>query len=390
MSECVVGLTAWARRRIDPCMAVVLSIGDVFLGFPDWTGPPAVVVDGLCMVGVCLLVWWRRRFPINVAVAAGVLLLIPYFNSGGVIVGNGAVSDPAVAASFLIALALGSQVPWARSLLGLLPLTAGLAIPAGQFNPFLLMITFGPWLAGLVLASRQRAADQLARRARELADEREVFAAASVHYERARIARELHDVVAHSLSLMVVQANAGAYLAGADPDGAAEAFDAISEAADQTRVEIDRLATLLDATTSSGQTALELVDELVRRARTAGLHITYQVSGTLDHLTAHSADALHRVIQEAITNCVKHAPGAAITVRVRGGDAIVEVEVHNPAAPTVPTPTGGLGQTGGGHGLASMRERVHRSGGHFQAGPDCDGGWGVFVRLPRREPVSAS
>ena len=99
---------------------------------------------------------------------------------------------------------------------------------------------------------------------------------------------------------------------------------------------------------------------------------------------------MHRVIQEAITNCVKHAPGAAITVRVRGGDAIVEVEVHNPAAPTAPTPTAGLGQTGGGHGLAGMRERVHRNGGHFQAGPDGDGGWGVSVQLPRREWVSAS
>jgi signal transduction histidine kinase len=131
------------------------------------------------------------------------------------------------AAAFLIALALGSQVLWARSLLGLLPLAAGLAIPAGQFNPFLLMVTFGPWLAGLVLASRQRAADQLARRARELADEREVFAAAWCTTS-GRGSRELHDVVAHSLSLMVVQANAGAYLTGADPDGTAEAFDAIS------------------------------------------------------------------------------------------------------------------------------------------------------------------
>ncbi len=387
-SEGTARLMAWGRRRVDPALAVVLTVGDVVLGIPDWTGSGLVVLDSACMVGVCALVWWRRRFPVSVAVAAGALLLVPYLNSAGGIVGNGAVSDPAGAASFLIAFALGSQLPWARSLLGLLPLTAGLAIPAGQFNPFLLMVTFGPWLAGLVLASRQRAADQLARRARELAEERDLFAAASVRYERARIARELHDIVAHSVSLMVVQANAGAYLAGTDPDSAAEAFDAISETADQARAEIDRLATLLDATTPVEPGGLTIVDELVARARTAGVQITYQVSGAVDHLPAAGVEAIHRVVQESMTNALKHAPGAAITVTLRGADDVVELGIHN-RRPDAGAAAVALGSTGGGHGIAGMRERINRCGGTFLAGPDGDGGWDVSVRLPRRAQVPA-
>ena len=371
-------------------MAIVLTVSDLLFGIPDWTSSALVSVDSLCMVAVCALVWWRRRFPISVAVAAGALLFIPVLNSAGSIVGNQAVSDPAGAATFLIALALGSELPWPRSLLGLLPLTAGLAIPAGQFNPFLLMVTFGPWLIGLVIASRQHAADQLARRARELEEEREVFAAASVRYERARIARELHDIVAHSVSLMVVQANAGAYLAGTDPAGAAEAFAAISETADQARVEIDRLATLLDTASPVQSAGLDVVDELIRRARTAGLNVTYQVSGDVDWLLAGSVEAIHRVIQESITNALKHAPGAEITIRLHGGSDVVELAVGNRKARVSPISAADLGETGGGRGIAGMRERVHRDGGDFSAGPDGAGGWNVSARLPRRVQVHAS
>jgi signal transduction histidine kinase len=390
MTGWAVGRLAWIRRRVDASTAIVLTVADLLFGISDWSRSPLVIADSLCMVGVCVLVWWRRRFPIGVAIAAGALLLIPYLNSAGPVVGNGAVSDPAGAGSFLIALALGTQLPWGRSLIGLLPLTAGLAIPAGQFNPFLLMVTFGPWLIGLVLASRQRAADQLARRARELEEERAEFAAASVRYERARIARELHDIVAHSVSLMVVQANAGAYLAGTDPSGAAEAFDAISEAADQARAEIDRLATLLDADNPVVPAGLNVIDELVRRARAAGLQLTYQVSGDVEHLSPGSVEAIHRVVQESITNALKHAPGAAIVIRLYGGNDAIDLVVHNRRAGVAPAIATDLGQMGGGHGIAGMRERVHRGGGDFSAGPDGGGGWDVAARLPRRVQVSAS
>ena len=135
------GATRWARHHADASMAIVLTIGALALGVPLWRDSALVVADSLGVVAVCALAGWRRRYPIAVAVAAGILLFVPYLNSGGTIVGDGAVSVPAGAASFLIALALGTERPWARSLFGLVPLTAGWAIPAGQFNPFLLMLT---------------------------------------------------------------------------------------------------------------------------------------------------------------------------------------------------------------------------------------------------------
>jgi signal transduction histidine kinase len=216
-----------------------------------------------------------------------------------------------------------------------------------------------------------------------------VFAAASVRCERARIARELNDIVAHSVSLMVVQANAGVYLAGTDQDGAAEAFDAISTTADQARAEIDRLAGLLDSTKPIEPVGLNVVDELISRARSAGSHVTHQVSGDVDYLLVGSVEAVHRVIQEAITDALKHAPGADITIKLHGGRYVVDLEIHNPSAHRAPTTMAGLGLTGGGHGIAGMRERVHHCGGDVQVGPDGHGGWVVSARLPRRVEVSA-
>jgi signal transduction histidine kinase len=382
-------VVAWIRRHADASMAAGLTAAAIALGVPAWRDSALVAADAAGLVAVCALVWWRRRYPIAVAVAAGLLLGVPALNRGGAIVGDEPVTVPAGAAAFLIALALGTQRPWARSLAGLVPLTAGLAVPAGQFNPFLLTVTIGPWLAGLTVASRQRAADQLARRVRELAEEREVFAAASVRYERARIARELHDILAHNLSLIVVQANAGAYLAGTDPDGATEAFGAISQTAALARDEITGLAALLpDTAAPAAPAGLEIVDDLVGRARTAGLHITYRVAGDVAGLPTGTAEAIHRVIQEAMTNAVKHAPGAGLTVELHGRDDRVEVTVHN-AAPPATVPAATLSITGGGRGLAGMRDRVHRQGGEVHAGPAGDGGWDVTARLPRHAEVTA-
>ena len=391
MPSRVRGMVAWGDRRFDPLIAGALTCLGIALGIPEWTGSGLVFFDGACLVAVCVLLWWRRRFPISVAIGAGALLAISYLNSAGPGVSDRAVTYPAAAAAFLIGLALGAEVAWLRSLFGLVPLTVGLAITGGQFNPFLISITIGPWLIGLTLASRQRAAAQLARRARELAEEREVFATASVRYERARIARELHDIVAHSVSLMVVQANAGAVLAGTDQGGAEEAFEAISETAVQARAEIDRLASLLSTTEPVQPVGLEVVDELVHRAQSAGLRVTYSVSGDVEgQLTTGRAEAIHRVVQESITNALKHAPGAEITVRLHGQGEAVEMTVHNSKSPDmVPAPASGLQSTGGGHGIAGMRERVVRDGGTFQAGPDPDGGWQVSVQLPRRAQVLA-
>jgi signal transduction histidine kinase len=268
-------------------------------------------------------------------------------------------------------------------------LTAGLEIAAGGgFNPFLEVVTTGPWLCGLVVAVRRDVAEQLEARAREIESEREVFAEQSVRYERTRIARELHDIVAHSVSLMVVQANAGEQLARRDPGAAAVAFESISEAAHQAEAEIDRLVELLDTSSPAAPPAgLRIVEDLVRRARASGLRVTCQFSGDGDDLSEPTAETVYRVVQEAVTNAMKHAPGAPIDIAVLGHSAGVEVRVVNRLPLSSPS---GLEGAGGGHGLAGMRERVAQVGGSFSAGLAADGGWDVVARLPRHPHLEAA
>ena len=282
------------------------------------------------MLGFCALVALRRWRPVPVAVAAGVLIAIPYFAHDASTIYANATFISGWAAVFLYAYALGSDASLPLSLLGIAAMLVGVNLSDGGWNPVPEMLALGPYAAGLAVASRRRATAELEQRARELEEEREIFAIQSVRYERARIARELHDIVAHSVSLMVVQANAGERLATLDPESAAEALSSISEAARQAEVEIDRLVELLsDTSPTPPATGLRIVEELVARARTSGMAISCQLRGDIDDLTAGGADAAYRIVQEGITNALKHAPGASIEVTVRGADDGVEVRMVN-------------------------------------------------------------
>jgi signal transduction histidine kinase len=126
---------------------------------------------------------------------------------------------------------------------------------------------------------------------------------------------------------------------------------------------------------------LRIVEELVARAQASGLAITCQLSGDVDDLSWNGAEATYRMVQEGITNAMKHAPGAAIAVVIRGGGAGVEVSVTN--GPPRPG-SSGLERSGGGQGLAGMRERITQSGGSVRAGPTQGGGWQLMAHLPPR------
>ena len=146
------------------------------------------------------------------------------------------------------------------------------------------MFTVPPYIAGTVLRLRQETADQLALRAQELEDERELFAEIALRHERARIASELHDIVGHAISVMVIQAAAGQRLVDADPARAQEAFVAISESARQGTKDLERLVELLGG--SEGEPGsgpdLSLVDEVVTRAGRSGLNVTCRFEGDRD------------------------------------------------------------------------------------------------------------
>jgi signal transduction histidine kinase len=335
-----------------------------------------------CVLGFCALVALRRWRPIPVAVAAGFLAAIPYLAHDPSAVYANATFISAWAAVFLYSYALGSDAPFPLSLLGIAAILVGVNLSDGGWNPVPEMVAFGPYAGGLAVASRRRASAELEVRARELQEEREIFATQSVRYERARIARELHDIVAHSVSLMVVQANAGERLATLDPESAAEAFSSISEAAAQAAMEIDRLVELLsDTSPALPATGLRIVEELVDRAQASGVAISCRLHGDIDDITDGGAEAAYRMVQEGITNAMKHAPGAPMEVTVRGGDDGVEVRVVNGPAGSGPS---GLEESGGGHGLAGMRERASQCGGTFAAGPTPAGGWQLAARFPHR------
>jgi signal transduction histidine kinase len=335
-------------------------------------------------VGVYCCLIPRRAHPQLAAIAAAVFFALSALGPEQDIpdvLGN-LVAVPV----FLLAYSLGTDADQRRSVTSLLILLAGLQVGNGlTFNPIFWVLTIGPWALGLVVRSRRRLTEQLAARGRELEAERALFAAEAVRYERARIARELHDIVAHCVSVMVIQASAGQRLTATDPSLAAEAFDSIGEVAQQAEAEIGRLLELLDATGQQrGADGLRLIGELVTRASGAGLAVSCRFSGSADDLPADAADAAYRVVQESLTNALKHAPGAPVDIVIAGTAGQVEIAVRN--GPAVGPPSG-LEESGGGRGLAGMRERVSACGGELSSGPAGDGGWQVLARLPRRWPA---
>ena len=245
----------------------------------------------------------------------------------------------------------------------------GAAVPA-------LLITVSAWAAGRALGERERVAAQLATRTRELDSEQELHAQLSVQHERTRIAAELHDIVAHAISIMVVQASAGQRLS--DPS---EALDNIARAAHQAEQELGRLVTLL-ADEDASAPDLDLVRELVRNAAATGLEATVDLEGDTAALPAEVAELAYRVAQEGLTNALRYAAGAPVHVQVRRDEELT-VEVTNGRAPRSEP------QLGGGHGLPGLRARLAAQGGALQAGPTPAGGWRLAARIPvgpQREP----
>jgi signal transduction histidine kinase len=346
------------------------------------------LLQAACAVGVFCCLIPRRADPQLSALAAAILFAVSALGSLSTVPDD--LGNVIVVPIFLLAYSLGTAADQRRSMLIVVLLVVGLQLQNGltRFNPIFFVLTIGPWAVGLVVRSRRRITEQLALRGRELEAERSLFAAEAVRYERARIARELHDIVAHCVSVMVIQAGAGQRLTAVDPSLAAEAFDSIGEAARQAEAEIGRLLDLLDATgEQGGADGLRLIGELVTRAAAAGLAVSCRFSGSADDLPAPASDAAYRVVQESLTNALKHAPGAPVDIVVEGAGGYVEIDVRN--GPAVGPPSG-LERSGGGRGLTGMRERVAACGGELAAGPAPAGGWRVVARLPRQPGQTAS
>ena len=264
---------------------------------------------------------------------------------------------------------------------GLLMLAgAEVSADADSSAPYL-FIVLGPLLAGWALRQRDVIAAELADRAAELDAEREIYSELSVRYERARIAAELHDIVAHAVSVIVVQASAGQRLATMNPDLTEEAFAAIGVAARHAEADMGRLVALLTDTETTEDADLLLVRELVERATATGLDVNLRLEGDRSMAPTWAYRDAYLVVREGLTNALRYASGAPVDVLVRGQPHALLVTVTNGQAPhSAPL----VGQ-GSGRGLQGLRERLDTHGGQLTAGPTPDRGWQLQVTLPQRD-----
>ncbi len=279
---------------------------------------------------------------------------------------------------------------WKRALLGLAACTVGFVAfyAISRPSPFgppegleAAVIVLGAWGAGRVVWDRSQLAGALRETNRELVREQDARAREAVIAERARIARELHDVIGHSLTVIVLQA--GAARRAWDSDRS-QALDALSTAARVARASLTELVASLDALDPGSPAGAEVtylrdVEPLVDRASLAGLTVDIYVEGMPTPLPALVEVAAYRVLQEALTNVVKHSPGARTRIALRYRPRQLELEVDN-STPVIACETRRLG-SGGGTGLAGMRARVAGCGGLTEWGPS-DGGFAVRAQLP--------
>ena len=239
--------------------------------------------------------------------------------------------------------------------------------------------------AGYYARTRRAYLEAAQDRAGRLERERDQQAQLAAAAERARIAREVHDIVAHNIAVMIALADGAAYTAETNPGQAASVMGQVSATGRSALAEMRRLVGVLREPAEPGhapQPGLDDIEELIAAVRAAGLPARLTVTGPPFPLPGSAQLALYRITQEALTNTLKHAPGATAEVRVAYRPGQVELEVTDDGR-TGAVPAGGepAGPRGGGHGIAGMRERAAIFGGQVSAGPRPGGGWRVRTVL---------
>ncbi len=237
-------------------------------------------------------------------------------------------------------------------------------------------IVLGPLMAGVFAAGRlMQSREQLAAALQQERAQAERYAVAE---ERARIARELHDVVGHSIAMMTVQAGAERLALGDARPETSRVLSQIELTGRQTLQEMRRMLGLLrsdDSVDFTPQPGVAQIDALAERMGSSGLTVDVRVDGDPDNVSPGVDISAYRIVQEALTNVLKHADASRATVHIAHRDGGVEIAVTDDGTGHPASP--------GGHGLTGMRERVGLYGGSLEAGPAPGGGWRVVARLPR-------
>jgi signal transduction histidine kinase len=342
----------------------------------DLRGSLALNVVGVAAIALPLA-WWRTCPLRATACLLAVALPAEWLTS--------AADQPAIWFTLLaLSFGLGAHEDGRGALAGVALLVVGIvstsaisgSLTLGEVAfPSVLVVAF--CLAGRTARSRARLAGELHEAAARARERRAAEAERAVAEERRRIAREMHDVVAHSVSVMVVQAGGARRILERDPERAQAAARLIAGTGREAIVELQRLLGVLQVDHGPAPT-LEALDGLVERARAAGLPVELAVEGERRALPAGIELAAYRVLQEAITNAIKYAGGAPTDVRVRYATDHVALHVRDRGG------GGGAASTvgGSGHGLVGMRERVRVFGGEVHTGRRADGGFEVRARIP--------
>jgi signal transduction histidine kinase len=388
-----VRLPRWTEPAIDWLIVVVLTAG---AQYQIWVQPLDLHLRGSRVANAVLFVLmvvplgWRRRAPLPV------LAMV----MGSTVVGFYALYDPASQTHpdpflpFLIAIysvaahadrrhaAIGAALAAVAILAIDAPVLLAGSVPDDTYAWLLYALA---WILGRALRRRQELAAALEDRAARLEHDQEAKARSAVADERARIARELHDVIAHSLSVIVVQAAAERRVLDPEHTTTREVLGSIEHTGRQALVELRRLLGVIrktdDRPALRPQPTLDHLDELLEQVREAGLAVELRIEGEPVPLPPGVDLSAYRIVQEALTNVLKHADARHAEVLVCYHTSELELEVSDDGR-------GPVDPAGGGHGLVGMRERVALYNGVLEAGRRDGGGYRLHVRL-RFEPVPA-
>jgi signal transduction histidine kinase len=383
-------LSARDRRAIDIGIAALMTGGGVAVmsttaDIEGPMGPNLAAVVAITVAGA-----FRRQYVLQataVAVVAWLALL--------------AFLTPPFLVPFttftlmLLSYSAGTYVTGRRSRASLALIVAAIFVATVVETPEDIVfptVIFGiaPYVGGRILRNHTLLTQELAEKAEMAAHLGDAAERDAVNAERVRVARELHDVLAHELSVMVIQAQGARRLVERNPEAAAEAADLIGSTGRDALTELRRRFGPVrhgEGEDLDGQPGLGRLDALISRARAAGLPVTLRTEGDPVELSPGLDIAAYRIIQEALTNSYKHGGGAEATVTVTHWPHLVMLEVVDDGRGTIDVDAQSFS---GGHGLVGMRERVEVYGGTVEAGPRQGGGFRVVARLPvQRGKVAA-
>jgi signal transduction histidine kinase len=400
MSRAVTRLTARAAalppRVQDLALALALVLVNVASVLPYRSQLHPFWAALVLVIAQCVPLAWRRRWPLAVLIVAGIPRILydqlafayaPFPLANTIAFYTAMVyCRPAVRRVVIVLVVIGSIES---------------QVSPGHTQPYDAVVsaltTLGAWGAAVVVRNRQASVQEAERRAERAESARDDDVARAAAAERTRIARELHDVVAHHVSLMAVQAEAASSLLPGRPDDAARSVEVIAATARQALTELRRLLGVLRGPADQLETApsvsLAGLGAVLDQVRGSGLAVDLTVQGTPGPLAPSVDLTAYRIIQEALTNTVRHACAAraAVTLCYEPGFVTVSVTDSRREGDTVPVMNGtanGLAggsaarARSGGFGLAGIAERVASCGGSLSVGPTGAGGFAVTARLP--------